>query len=185
MQKQHSEMVNRLMKPGKDILSSLDATRCDMIHNTMGMVGEVGEVMDAANNSESNDELVLELGDYEFYFEGLLQTMGRKRRTPKIPEGHHPTHTLPALVKHTLELNDAVKKFVIYDKPLNLVPFIKKIENCLSDVYCVLERASQFADPDAEPLNRNTVLKRNIEKLSKRYPSGKYTNKDARERKDK
>lgn len=186
MQKQHSELVNKLMKPGQDILDSLDAHKCDMIHNVLGMVGEIHEVKIAATENQGLDNLIKELGDFEFYFEGFVQCMGRKKKIPKLSDDAHPTYTLQPLIDSVMELAELVKKWIVREKPVNLVPQIEKIENALANFYAVVERASNPGNsPDVEVVTRDVVLKQNIEKLNKRFPGGKYTNKDAIDRKDK
>ena len=73
------------------------------------------------------------------------------------------------------ELVDAVKKYVIYDKDLDLQNVIEE----LGDLEFYLEGFR-----DALGLVRSHIVSYNMEKLTKRYPE-KYSNKDAIERKDK
>ena len=47
----HTDMVNKLAKPGADILASLSEVDCHMLHMTLGIAGEVGELVDAIKKS--------------------------------------------------------------------------------------------------------------------------------------
>lgn len=77
----YDEMVRVLAKPGKDILSSLAPHDAHMIHMVMGISGEAGELLDAIKKSTiyqkpiDMDNVVEELGDLEFYMEGLRQCL--------------------------------------------------------------------------------------------------------------
>ena len=73
----HPDMVAALAKPGKDILSSLTADKCHTLHMAVGVAGEAGELLDAIkkyvmyNKAVDRENVVEELGDLEFYMEGL------------------------------------------------------------------------------------------------------------------
>jgi len=81
----HSEMVNVLFKPGKDILESLTPLRCEALHAAVGVSGESGELLDAVkkwvfyNKEVDRDNVVEELGDLEFYMEAIRSKMGISR----------------------------------------------------------------------------------------------------------
>jgi len=81
----HSEMVAVLAKDGGEILESLDAGKCHMLHMIMGVSGEVGELLDAIkkhiayNKTLDMQNVIEELGDIEFYLEGLRQGLGISR----------------------------------------------------------------------------------------------------------
>ena len=85
----YSEMVGELAKKGVDILNSLTPRRCDMWHHATGIETEAGEIMDAIKriciyDQDSNDHranIIEELGDLEFYMEGLRQAFGIDRQT--------------------------------------------------------------------------------------------------------
>lgn len=82
---EYGKMVKRLAKSGEDILSSLNAEKCAVSHMAAGISGEAGELLDAvkkyvAYNKELDLENVIEeLGDIEFYMEGIRQALGLKR----------------------------------------------------------------------------------------------------------
>lgn len=81
----HDEMVAALAKPGKAILDSLTAEDCHGLHMAVGIVGEAGELIDAVKKAViyrkplDRENVVEELGDIEFYLEGLRQAYGITR----------------------------------------------------------------------------------------------------------
>lgn len=81
----HPELVAALMKPGVDILVTLTPEKVDMLHNGVGISGEAGELLDGIkkhvvyNKPLDRENIVEELGDLEFYMEGLRQTVGITR----------------------------------------------------------------------------------------------------------
>jgi len=80
-----SEMVANLAKPGKDILASMTPDRVHAVHMVIGVAGEAGELLDAIkreaiyNKPLDRANVVEELGDLEFYMEGLRQGLGITR----------------------------------------------------------------------------------------------------------
>src|SRR5215216_502430 len=81
----HSELVNTLAKPGADIVSSLTAENAHLLHMAVGISGEAGELIDAVkkaaiyNKQIDRENIIEELGDIEFYMEGLRQGLGITR----------------------------------------------------------------------------------------------------------
>jgi len=77
----HAEMVAKLKKRGVTILSTLTKEKCVLAHMSSGVAGEAGELLDAIKkhvfyNAPLNMENVIEeLGDMEFYIEGLRTTL--------------------------------------------------------------------------------------------------------------
>lgn len=82
----HADMVKRLAKPGDVIKSELTVLDCHLLHMSMGLTGEVGELVDAIKKSlfyrkELDLENVIEeLGDIEFYLEGLRESLNISRQ---------------------------------------------------------------------------------------------------------
>lgn len=74
------------------------------------------------------------------------------------------------------ELLDAIKKHVIYNKPLDLVNCIEE----LGDIEFYMEGLRQLLG-----VSRDECLQHNIDKLSARYHSGKFSNQQAQDRADK
>lgn len=88
----------------------------------------------------------------------------------------HVLHMAFALGIEVGELCDPIKKAIFYRKDLDRENIIEE----LGDVEFYLEGLRQ-----AYGISRDTVLKANHAKLTKRYPTGKFSRKDALERKDK
>ena len=76
-----TEMVSTLVKPGEDILASLSAEDCMLLHMAVGVSGEAGELIDAVKKSViyrkplDRENVIEELSDIEFYMEGLRQAL--------------------------------------------------------------------------------------------------------------
>lgn len=88
----------------------------------------------------------------------------------------HLNHMALLLSGETGELVDAIKKYTMYDKPLDYTNVIEE----LGDLEFALEAIRSALD-----LNRDECLIMNAEKLSARYPEGKFSNADAQARADK
>ncbi len=75
------EMVLALKKPGKDIINSLTPEKADAWHMASCIGGEAGELFDAVKKwvvyekDIDIDNVIEELGDLEFYLEGLRQIL--------------------------------------------------------------------------------------------------------------
>lgn len=78
-------MVQRLRKSGKAILETLTPEKTDLLHMTMGVAGESGELLDmikkhiAYDKPLDREKFILELGDIEFYLEGVRQNLDIER----------------------------------------------------------------------------------------------------------
>ena len=81
----HSDMVKQLAKPGETILNELTHSGTHLLHMSMGLSGETGELIDAIKKSVfyckplDYENVIEELGDIEFYLEGLRQGLGLTR----------------------------------------------------------------------------------------------------------
>lgn len=73
----YSDMVCALAKPGMDIMTGLTPQRAHVLHMAVGISGESGELLDAIKKYTiygkplDRENVVEELGDLEFYMEGL------------------------------------------------------------------------------------------------------------------
>ena len=80
-------MVKKLTKPNLDILEGIDSNHCGLLHHTLGIVGEAGEIVDTVKKCIiykqplNVENLIEELGDLEFYLSGLRQELGVTRAT--------------------------------------------------------------------------------------------------------
>lgn len=81
----HHEIVRALAKPGDKIAAELTGSDAHQLHMAIGICGEAGELMDAIKKAAiyrkpiDRANVVEELGDMEFYMEGLRQGLGITR----------------------------------------------------------------------------------------------------------
>jgi len=81
----HDEMVKALAKSGEKIAAEINGEDAHLMHMAIGISGEAGELLDAIKKQviyrkELDRENVLEeLGDLEFYMEGIRQGLGLTR----------------------------------------------------------------------------------------------------------
>ena len=81
----HKDMVKQLAKPGETILKEMTPENAHLLHMSMGLAGEVGEAVDAIKKAVfyckeiDYEHVIEELGDIEFYLEGLRQGLGITR----------------------------------------------------------------------------------------------------------
>lgn len=74
-----SDMVKQLAKDGQHIIDSLTPLKAHALHMAVGVSGESGELLDAVKKyvvygkSLDRKNVIEELGDLEFYMEGLRQ----------------------------------------------------------------------------------------------------------------
>lgn len=175
-----SAMVAGLAKPGTDILASLTPESCHILHMTMGMVGEIGEVEEAFYMDFSEEKKIEELGDLEFYLEGLRQGIPNYICFPSgvfntSDTGVGTEHLLVTLSITGANIADIIKKAVIYEKPINKQNLFKSMQ-VLDEILDILMRKHNIRYKD--------VIAKNMEKLGKRYPGFEYSNKSASDRVD-
>jgi len=83
--KQYTAMVKTLAKSGEEILATLTPEKAHVIHMSLGVAGEAGELVDevkkyiAYGREFNRENVVKEMGDIEFYLEGLRQGTGITR----------------------------------------------------------------------------------------------------------
>src|SRR5438045_1559447 len=81
----HPELVKALVKPGKRILFEMSPSDANLTHMAIGVSGEAGELLDAIKKKTiyqkelDRENVIEELGDLEFYMEGLRQELGITR----------------------------------------------------------------------------------------------------------
>jgi NTP pyrophosphatase (non-canonical NTP hydrolase) len=82
----HPDMVEALAKPGRAIVQAMTPVEAHLIHMVMGISGEAGELLDAIKKAVIYKKtldyanVVEELGDLEFYLEGLRASLGITRQ---------------------------------------------------------------------------------------------------------
>lgn len=92
------------------------------------------------------------------------------------PEQANLLHMGVGAAGEAAELLDAIKKHVIYQKPLD----VENVKEELGDLLFYMSNLMQSVG-----LSFEEVLQHNVDKLSVRYSSGSYSNKQAQERADK
>ena len=81
----YAKFVGDLIKSGAQILLSLAPAKINMWHMATGISGEAGELLDAIkkhvvyNKPLDRENVIEELGDLEFYMEGLRQELNITR----------------------------------------------------------------------------------------------------------
>lgn len=81
----HADMVAALAKSGYDIMDTMTEESLEVWHMATGISGEAGELLDAIkkvviyNKPVDRANVIEELGDLEFYMEGLRQLFGVTR----------------------------------------------------------------------------------------------------------
>ena len=81
----HPDLVAALCKPGRAISEGMTPVEAHLIHMAMGISGEAGELLDAIKKATIYKKtldyanVVEELGDLEFYLEGLRSHLGITR----------------------------------------------------------------------------------------------------------
>lgn len=79
------DMVAKLKKDGYDIMKQLSIAKADLLHMALGITTEAGELGDAIKKHAiyskpiDIENIVEELGDLEFFLEGLRQRLGITR----------------------------------------------------------------------------------------------------------
>jgi NTP pyrophosphatase (non-canonical NTP hydrolase) len=180
---QHSDLVLRLKKPGDLILSQMSPAKADLEHMAIGVAGEASELLDAISVSYSGQEfdrenLVEEFGDLEFFLEGTRQRLGIEREVASsvVAPPYFPFGVAGFLSIAAGRLLDAVKRWTIYNKPLDLDDV--KLQLASIEAYMEILRQSLG-------ITREETLEHNIAKLSVRYSKMSYSDQQAQDRADK
>jgi NTP pyrophosphatase (non-canonical NTP hydrolase) len=81
----HSEMVASCVKNGEKIKAEMTGDDVHLLHMVVGISGEAGELLDAIKKQViyrkplDLENVIEELGDLEFYMEGVRQVLGFTR----------------------------------------------------------------------------------------------------------
>lgn len=81
----HDEMVKALAKSGETIANEINGDDAHLMHMAIGISGEAGELLDAIKKQViyrkdlDRENVLEELGDLEFYMEGIRQGLGITR----------------------------------------------------------------------------------------------------------
>ena len=179
-----TRMVDRLAKSPSAIQLSLTPAKIHLIHMAMGISGEAIELM--GNTDQQN--LIEECGDLEFYLCGASKDMGFYKKLEDYTELFYQLvpknrYTVEQAVVHFCgEFTDLIKKYTIYNKPLDA-----ELNDKLNEAYWLIYRALEDLYK-VRGIPRPQVLEANIQKLSKgkdaRYKEG-YSDAAAQARADK
>jgi len=170
----HSEMVAALVKPGEAIIQSLTPLKAHLWHMASCVMGEVGELVEAVNNSDNYEDIIEELGDIEFYLEGIRRPLSIERE----PEANHLTkaYDLTDLAIKAGDLFDVIKKHIIYNKELDMQATIASLAAFDAVLHSIRVETN---------VTRAETLEANLAKLNKRYSEGKFSDAQAQARADK
>jgi NTP pyrophosphatase (non-canonical NTP hydrolase) len=109
-------------------------------------------------------------------FVSRLLKPGERILTEMSPNQANLAHLALLLTTEAGELADAIKKNVIYQKPMDMANVLEE----LGDIEFALS-----AIRTAVGITRDEAIANNISKLNKRYPQGSYSNEQAIRRSDK
>lgn len=189
---EHQQMVVKLAKPGADILESLTPALCHLMHMTIGIAGETGELMEVLTGSLVDMEHANEeLGDLEFYLRGARgaylinrnETLGLVHTWEEA--GSTDVLTLAELGEYVAiggsKFVDVAKRIFIYRKPDY---GREQIVEALSYLELYLARLRHQLG-----VEWTDTLRNNLNKLLKgdsaRYAEGSYSDEQANTRADK
>jgi len=131
----------------------------------VNIIGQIRDIIFMSNTEQEFNKMVSNLVKSG---EDILQEL--------TPEQAHLLHMAVGASGESGELLDAIKKYTIYQKELDLINVIEEI----GDIYFYLQGIEA-----ALGLTREEILRGNIVKLSKRYSGGSYSNEQAKVRADK
>ena len=148
---------------------------CDRIIEDGGIETDEVEICITAlatHKSETLDDLLSEFDKMTL----ALAKDGSQIKDELTPEQSNLIHMAIGVSTEAGELLDAFKKHVIYQKPLD----VENVKEELGDLLFYMSNLMQSVG-----LSFKDVLQHNIDKLSVRYASGKYSNEQAQQRADK
>lgn len=185
----YDQMVMNLIKPGEDILESLNPDTINILHMAVGIMGETTELVEAIDLSD-NENILEELGDIEFYFKGLSQALGMHI----VDEHAHLRYSdwgYRPISEHLCiqagNILDKAKRVSIYNKPcgegakdiVDMGKHMREYRSLLAGLYAHDDiEATPYA---ARMHNRDKLLT----SKNARFKSGKYSDMEAHARNDK
>ncbi len=189
-------MVSVLAKSGDTIADELTGENAHLLHMAVGISGEIGEILEAFHEAElyntnklDTENVIEELGDLEFYLEGLRQGLGFTREY--VVGGIHCVLLCRSdtdinmsrglwysvnLSIYSSQLLDLIKKTVVYQKEVDL-----------DSIYLILSKIESIIELIRWNMNLDysDIIQANIAKLGKRYEGFKYSDSAAQTRADK
>lgn len=155
--------IKEYQKLAKVTCTSLGSDKLDLSHMVMGMCSELNEIYEALEKRDMVNALE-EYSDLFFYLANYCTFRGhdleKMVEDKEIIKGNY-----SELVINISKLTDIVKKYIAYNKPIEIT---KELE-CISNIYL-----SVLQDLEKGGLDLSVGLDRNIAKLQARY-GGKFT----------
>ena len=147
-------------------LKVLESEKENLCHAVMGMHSEFNEIIDAldAKDDVNSGE---EYGDFIFYM--AVYCNFRKLDLQSIWDAKLPDGRVRPHFYWTSKLQDLVKKFLAYDKDIDVVVEVEILQE--------LSRSVKY-EMDMYDLDIKSILQNNIDKLRVRYPE-KFSNYNA------
>ena len=118
---------------------------------------------------------MLKEADYAKFVQSLIKP-GEAIVASMTPANAELLHMAVGISGESGELLDAIKKYVIYEKEIDIVNIVEE----LGDIEFFLQGLRTNLG-----LTRDETIHNNMDKLMQRYPQAKYTNEDAHSRADK
>lgn len=173
----HPDLVAALAKPGDAILATLTAEKADAWHMASCIPGEAGELFQPLVSYEKDgnldkDNLIEELGDIEFYVQGLRAIYGISYEET-VTDRWKSWSDLPA---RAADVFDVAKRWIIYNKPIDRAAMVKALSGLEEVIGTIRWRFS---------ITREQTLGANVMKLGERYASLSYSDAAAQQRADK
>ena len=176
-----TDMVNALAKNGQELIDGLTPESAHCLHMAVGVMGEVGELIENCLENGSRKNKVEEFGDIEFYFQGNMINCDNDLFLV-IPESVC-VSTNKQLLKLTVAAAaalDAAKKFAVYCNPLDKKEFTNQmvlVRSLVDYLYITYDISKE----ESIESNKHKLLTSD----KARYKLGKFTNEQAQIRADK
>lgn len=155
--------IKEYQKLAKVTCTSLGSDKLDLSHMVMGMCSEINEILKAKDRKDMIN-LSEEYGDFLFYLVNYCTFRGYDLQEVIKGKGESGVR-FNSLSYYLSKLTDLVKKYVAYNKPIEVSTDLE----CLIDTYCSVQTHLIAYD-----LDLSVILDRNIAKLKARY-GGKFT----------
>lgn len=141
MEIDHKDMVAKLAKSGADIVADLNPESAHILHMAVGVSGEVAKLMAAiVNNDRAN--CLEELGDIEFYFEGLCQGTSIILIRKEINPAAVTSEPFTDVIIQAGNMLDVAKKIAVYNDPSKMADLtveMLRFRNAIDKFYAQTE----------------------------------------------
>lgn len=153
---------------GKTLLTEDRSQR--LMHGILGMSGEAGEIASCDSKADNfEDSLQKEIGDWMWYFATAAKALDKSIAEIFASGLAIYSDQVVHIAISSGIMIESLKKWLYYGKPMDMLEIEKAMANACAWVW-------EIADCDED--NLQDILKGNIEKLQKRFPT-KFTAADA------